>query len=193
MCVCVCSFCFCIVQTPSKSKWHKLLNLLLTEHLKSKLESKLVILEVNLYLNLSYKLFGSQDSLVVRAPDSWWKGSEFESGQERQENFLLQSSLCVLTLVWCPFHPRVTSVVRKRHRSFRQKSRCQNTPKHAYPLDAAKSERADYAAVQVWCGNLSGNELTRNSSGNIWSLSSQLVEPQWTDPGTKSGRSVCTS
>ena len=29
-----------------------------------------------------------------------------------------------------------------------------------------KSEWAEYAAVQAQCGNLSGNELTRNSSGN---------------------------
>ena len=43
-----------------------------------------------------------------------------------------------------------------------------------------------------WCfepsqGNLSGNELTRNSSGNIRSQSSQLAESLWTDPGLKSG------
>ena len=34
---------------------------------------------------------GSRDSLLVRAPDSWSKGCEFESRQERRENFLLQS------------------------------------------------------------------------------------------------------
>ena len=42
---------------------------------------------------------------------------------------------------------------------------------------------ADYAAVQAQCGNLSGNELTRNSSGNTRSQSSQLAEPVCTDPG----------
>ena len=36
-------------------------------------------------------------------------------------------------------------------------------------------------------GILSGNELTRNSSGNTRSQSSQLAEPLWTDPGLKSG------
>ena len=40
------------------------------------------------------------------------------------------------------------------------------------------------------CGNISGNELTRNSSGNTQSQSSQLAEPLWTDPGLKSGISV---
>ena len=63
-------------------------------------------------------------------------------------------------------------------------------PKHAYTLDPSKSEWADYAAVQAECGNLSGNELTHNSSGNTWPQSSQLAEPLWTDPGLKSRISV---
>ena len=54
-----------------------------------------------------------------------------------------------------------------------------------------KSEWAAYATVQAWCGNLSGNELTRKPSGNTRSQSSQLAEPLWTDPGLKSGISVC--
>ena len=52
-------------------------------------------------------------------PDSWWKGCEFES---RQENFLLQSQLCMLTFMWCPFYPCVTTVTCKRPQSF-----CQST------------------------------------------------------------------
>ena len=43
----------------------------------------------------------------------------------------------------------------------------------------------------AYCGHLSRNELTRNLSGNIWPRSSQLAEPLWTDPGIKSGISVC--
>ena len=39
-------------------------------------------------------------------------------------------------------------------------------------------------------GTLSGNELTRNSSGNTRSQSSQLAEPLWTNPGVKSEISV---
>ena len=34
---------------------------------------------------------GSQDGLLVRTPDSCSEGCEFESRQERRENFLLQS------------------------------------------------------------------------------------------------------
>ena len=55
-----------------------------------------------------------------------------------------------------------------------------------------KSERADYAADQALCVNLSRNELAHNLSGNIHTQLSQLAEPLWTDPGmkTESGISV---
>ena len=82
------------------------------------------------------------------------------------------------------------AVACKRPRSFYQKCRWQVTPKHAYALDPTKTEWADYAAVQAQCGNLSGDELTRNLSGNIRPQSSQLAEPLWTDPGIKSRISV---
>ena len=78
----------------------------------------------------------------------------------------------------------------KRPRSFWQKCRWQVTPKHAYTLDPSKSDWADNAAVQAECGNLSGNELTHNSSGNARLQSSQVSEPLWTDPGQKSGISL---
>ena len=106
------------------------------------------------------------------------------------DNFLLQSQLCVLTLILCRFHPCVTTVACKRPWSFCQKCRWQVTPKHAYTFDPTKSEWADYAAVQAEWRNLTGKELTRNSSGNTRSQSSQLAEPLWTDPGLTSGISV---
>ena len=40
------------------------------------------------------------------------------------------------------------------------------------------------------CGDLSGNKLTCNSSGNTRPQSSQLAEPPWTDPDLKSGISL---
>ena len=61
----------------------------------------------------------------------------------------LQSQLCVLTLIRCPFRPFVTAVARKISWSFCQKCRWQVTPKQAYTLDPTKSEWADYAAVQA--------------------------------------------
>ena len=42
-----------------------------------------------------------------------------------------------------------------------------------------------YAAAPTYCGNRSGNELTRNSSGNSRPQSSHLAEPLWTDPDLK--------
>ena len=88
-------------------------------------------------------------SLSVRAPDLWLKGCEFKSRWKRLENFLLQSQLCVLTLIRCPFYPRVTAVARKRPWSFCQKCRWQVTPKHAYTFDSTKWEWAEYAAAQA--------------------------------------------
>ena len=129
-------------------------------------------------------------SLLVRAADLWSPGCEFESWQEQRENFLLQSQLCELTLIWRPFHHCVTAVAHKRPQSFCWKCRWQVTPKYAYTLDQTKSEWADYATIQALCGNLSGNELMCNSWGNTWSQSFQITEPLWTDPGLKSGISV---
>ena len=77
-------------------------------------------------------------------------------------------------------HP-VTAMTRKRPQSFYQKCRWQVASKHAYTLDPAKSELGCYA-VRALCGNLSGNELTRNSSGNTQPQSSQLSEALWTGP-----------
>ena len=96
----------------------------------------------------------------------------------------------MVTLIQGPFHPHVTAVAHKRPQSFCQKCRWQVTPKHAYTIDPSKLEWAVYAVVQAECGKLSGNELTRNSSGNTWSQSSQLAEPLWTNPGLKRGISV---
>ena len=74
-----------------------------------------------LWMNGFIEMLWSWDSLLVRAPDSWLKDCEFKSRQEWRENFLLQSQLCVLTLIRCPFHPLVTAVAHKRPQSFCQK------------------------------------------------------------------------
>ena len=47
----------------------------------------------------------SGDSSAVRATDSWSKGREFESRQERRENFLLRINFVCWLLFWYPFHP----------------------------------------------------------------------------------------
>ena len=66
----------------------------------------------------------------------------------------------------------------------------QVTSKHAYTLDPMKSEWADYAAVQKYYGNLSGNELTGNLSRSSWPQLSHLAESLWTEPGLSSGISM---
>ena len=89
-----------------------------------------------MYLSFSKSLntvSRSRNSLLVRSPDSWSKDCKFKSRQEWWDNFLLQSQLCVLTLIRCPFHPRVTAVAGKRLQSFCQKCRWQVTPKHIHP------------------------------------------------------------
>ena len=96
----------------------------------------------------------------------------------------------MLTLIQCPFHPCVPAVARKRPGHSAKSAGGRFTPKHAYTLNPSKSEWADYAAVQAECGNLPGNELTRNSSVNTRSQSSQLAEPLLTDPSLKSGISL---
>ena len=106
----------------------------------------------------------SWDSLLVRALHSLSEGCKFESQQEWRENFLLQSQLCVLTLIRCPFHPHITALACKRPRSFCQKCSWQVTSKHVYTLDPLKSEWADYAAVQTECGYPSENELTAHAT-----------------------------
>ena len=86
---------------------------------------------------------------VGTTPDLRSKSCEFESQQKWQENFLLWSFFCLLTLIWCLLHPHVTEVACKRPRSFCQKCRWQVTLKHAYNLDPMKSEWVDYAPVQA--------------------------------------------
>ena len=77
---------------------------------------------------------GGRDSSVVRAPDSWLKGRGFESLLERRENFFSRVDFLCWLLFRYPFHPRVTTVARKKSRSFCQKCRWQVTAKHAYTL-----------------------------------------------------------
>ena len=67
------------------------------------------------------QVYGGGDSSVVRAPDSWLKGRGFESLLERRENFFSRVDFLCWLLFLCPFHPRVTTVARKKSRSFCQK------------------------------------------------------------------------
>ena len=92
------------------------------------------------------------------------------------------SSPEVLTLTWCPFHPHVTAVARKR--PFCQKCRWHVTAKHAWPNEVAVGWLCRWSGI-VW--SLSGNGLTHYLSGKTQPQSSQLTEPLWTHPCIKSG------
>ena len=120
----------------------------------------------------------SWDSLLVTAPDSWSKGCEFKSRQERQENFVLQSQLCVLTLIRYPFHHRVTAVARKRPWSFCQKCRWQVTPKHAYTLTH-------------WSWNGLTMPVSRHSVGTYQEMSSHATRQEMLGHGHLSSLSHC--
>ena len=127
------------------------------------------------------------DSLLVRAPDSWSEGCGFQSRQERRENFLFLSQLGVLTLTWCPFHPRVTAVARKRPRSF-----CQNCRWHRLHLNTntplTRRSRSELTMPLYRHGVGTYRETSSHatrSSGNTQSQSSQLAEPLWTDSGQR--------
>jgi len=72
------------------------------------------------------------DSSVARAPDSWLKGRGFESLMKGGKIFFSRVYFLCWLLFRYPFHPRVTTVARKRSRLFCQKRRWQVTGKHAY-------------------------------------------------------------
>ena len=133
----------------------------------------------------------SQDSLLVRVPDLWSKGCEHESQLKQREIFLLQSQLCVPTLIRCPFHLHVMAVACKRPQSFCQKCRWQITPKHAHTLDPSKSEWADFPlfrySVRIY-QEMSSHATCQGTLGQ--SSHSQLTEPLWTVPCLKSAISL---
>ena len=65
-------------------------------------------LGIYIYINISVDL-GSQDSWLIRAPESWWKGCKFKSRQELWENFFSGANfVCWLLFGVCsiPVLPR---------------------------------------------------------------------------------------
>ena len=117
---------------------------------------------------------------------------EFESRQERLENCLLQSSLSVLTLIRCSFHPRVTAVARKELQSFCQKCRWQVIYLNTHtPLTQRSWSGLSMPLCRYSVGTYpETSSHVRNLLGNIRPQSCQLAEPLWTDPGIKRGISV---
>ena len=122
----------------------------------------------------------SQDSLLVRKPDSRSKGCEFESRQERRENFLLQCQLCVLTLIRCPFHPMLPQWhVKGPGHSAKGAGGMLHPNTHTPLTQRCRGGLTMLSRHSV--GSSQGSELTRFSSGNARPQFSQLAEPLWTD------------
>ena len=94
----------------------------------------------------------------------------------------------MLTPIRCPFQPRVIAVKDPGHSA---KSAGGRLHLNTYTPLTQKS-RSGLTKPLPWhsVGTYHENELTRNSSGNTRSQSSQLSEPPWTDPGLKSEISV---
>ena len=86
------------------------------------------------------------------------------------------SQLRVLTLIRCPFHPRVTAVARKRPRSFCQNCRSQVNLNTHIPLTQRSRSGLTMPlsrhSVETY---QRGNELTSNSSGNTRSSRLSLL------------------
>ena len=115
---------------------------------------------------------------LVGAPDLWSKGCKFKFCQE---NFLLQSQLCVMTLIPCSFHPHVTEVARKRPWSFYKKCRWQVTP-NRYTTLTQWGRSALTLLSRPSVGTYQGKELTSNSSENAHlaiSACSATVKGAW--------------
>ena len=106
--------------------------------------------------------------------------------QERRENFLLQGQLCGP----CLFGVRSTSVLpqwRVKDPGYSGKSTGGRLHLNTHtPL----TQRSRSGLTMPLSRHSVGIELTRNSSRNSRSQSSQLAEPLWTGPDLKSGISV---
>ena len=96
----------------------------------------------------------------------------------------------MLTLIRCTFHPVSPQVhVKDPGQSAKSAGGRLHLNRHT-PLTQRSWSGPIMPLSGQSVGTLSGNELTRNSSGNTWSHSSQLAEPLWTNLGIKSGISV---
>ena len=123
---------------------------------------------------------------MAREPVSRSKGCEFESRQERRENFLLQSRLCVLTLL---LGVRSTPVLPQWHVKDPGHSAKSAGGRLHLKTHTPLTQRSRSGLTMLLSRHRVGTSLEAhshaNSSGNTRSQSSQLAEPLWTDPGLK--------
>ena len=120
------------------------------------------------------------------APTRHRKVTSSKTGRSGGRIFFSRVNFLVLTLIRCPSCLRVTAVARKRPRSFCQRAGGRLHINTHTPL-SNRSRSALTMPLSRQSVKMSGNELTRNSSGNTRIQSSQLAELLWTHPGLKSG------
>ena len=121
---------------------------------------------------------GSWDRSVVRAADSTrdWKVAGSNPCRRGGRIFFSRVDFLCWLLFQYPFHPRVTTVARKRSRSFCQKCRWHVTAKHAYTLRmwlcmkwhgawlyTVYTERAEMAAIS--CGTSHASAVVHHFGG----------------------------
>ena len=89
--------------------------------------------------------------------------------------------ISVPTLIWCPFHPRVTTVASKRPQLFCQKCRWQVTFTHTYTLDPMKSVGWLSCPGTVWelSRKRSCMQLIRKRLSTVISAHWALVDWSW--------------
>ena len=86
---------------------------------------------------------------------------------EQQENFLLQSQICVLTLIRCQFHPRNTAVACKR-------------PGHSAKSTGGRLHLNKHTPLTWWSQSWLTMPLSRHSMGTIQETAhTQLIRKHW--------------
>ena len=95
----------------------------------------------------------------------------------------------MLILIRCPLHPHVTAWHVKDPGHFAKSAGGRLHLNTHTPL-THRSRSGLIMPLSRHSAGTYGNELTRKSTGNTRSQSSQLTEPLWTDFGLKNGISV---
>ena len=131
---------------------------------------------------------GNRGSVLVEHQTCDRKVASLNPGRSGGRIFFSTVNLVCGLLFGICFHPCVTVVAcKKKTWSFCQKCRWQVNTIHPWPNKVG----VGWLSHQAKCGILSRNEFICTLSGNNQPQSSQLAKPLWTDPGLKSGISVC--
>ena len=118
--------------------------------------------------NLTYIIYGTGIACWLERRTRDRKVASSNPGRSGRRIFFFRVN-CACCLLFCvrSTPTSITAVARKRPQSFCQKCKRKVTPKNAYNLDLKKSEWADNAAVQAWCGSLSETSSHATRQGKL--------------------------